>query len=105
MMLIVLLCGTVVNNDWTSKEANLLSSSNNLCRVFPAGGMGALPPQAENLLIPPTRRIPPSRFSPYQIYILPLPKVNPLTKQQFSSYNPIKTVFLAVVTAPAPFLF
>ena len=53
MMLIVLLCGTVVNNDWTSKEANLLSLSNNLCRVFPAGGMGALPPQAENLLIPP----------------------------------------------------
>ena len=27
------------------------------------------------------------------------------TKQQFSSYNPIKTAFLAVVIAPAPFLF
>ena len=27
------------------------------------------------------------------------------TKQQFSSHNPIKTAFLAVVNAPAPFLF
>ena len=27
------------------------------------------------------------------------------TKQQFSSYNPIKTSFLAVVNAPAPFSF
>ena len=27
------------------------------------------------------------------------------TKQQFSSYNPIKTAFLDVVIAPAPFLF
>ena len=29
----------------------------------------------------------------------------PPTTQQFSSYNPIKTEFLAVVNAPAPFLF
>ena len=27
------------------------------------------------------------------------------TKQQFSSYNPLKTAFLAVVIAPDPFLF
>ena len=30
---------------------------------------------------------------------------SPPTKQQFSIYNPIKTAFLAVVIAPAPFLF
>ena len=29
----------------------------------------------------------------------------PPTKQQFSSYNPIKTAFLAVFIVPAPFLF
>ena len=29
----------------------------------------------------------------------------PPTKQQFSSYNPIKITFLAVVTASAQFLF
>ena len=28
----------------------------------------------------------------------------PPTKQQFSSFNPIKTAFLAVVIGPAPFL-
>ena len=46
--------------------------------------MGGSPPSAENLLI-----------SPYQ-------KSIPPPKQQFSSYNPIKTAFLAVVIAPAP---
>ena len=30
---------------------------------------------------------------------------SPPPKQQFSSYNPIKTAFLAVVNHPAPFLF
>ena len=29
----------------------------------------------------------------------------PPNKQQFSSYNPIKTAFLAVFIVPAPFLF
>ena len=48
------------------------------------GGMGESPPPAENVLIPP-----------YQKSIPPL-------KQQFSSYKPIKTAFLAVVIAPAP---
>ena len=49
---------------------------------------------AENLLIPPPPRT-----------IPPPSNVNPSTKQQFSSYNPIKTAFLAVVIVPAPFLF
>ena len=48
---------------------------------FPYWGMGrVVPPPVKNLLIPPT-------------------------KSQSSSYNPIKTAFLAVVNAPAPFLF
>ena len=37
-----------------------------------------------------------------QIFISPPPTP---TKQQFSSYNPIKTAFLAVVITLAPFLF
>ena len=37
--------------------------------------------------------------SPHQIFI------PPTTKQQFSSYNPIKTAFLAVAIALAPVLF
>ena len=37
-----------------------------------------------------------------KIYSFPPPKVNLPLKQQFSSYNPIKTAFLAVVIAPAP---
>ena len=37
---------------------------------------------------------------------LPPPKDNPpTTKQQFSSCNPTKTAFLAVIIAPASFLF
>ena len=60
------------------------------------------PPPAENLLthspLPP-RKIPPPNPP------LPPPKVNPPTKQQCSSYKPIKTAFLAAVIAPAPFLF
>ena len=47
------------------------------------GGDGGSRPPAENLLIPPTK------------------SQSPL-KQQFSSYNSIKTAFLAVVIAPAP---
>ena len=35
-------------------------------------------------------------------FLFPPPQV---TKQQFSSYNPIKTAFLTVVNVPAPFLF
>ena len=59
------------------------------------------PPPDENLLIapPPHQKIPPTPSR------LPPPKVNSPspTKQQFPSYNPIKTTFLAVVIAPAPF--
>ena len=56
-------------------------------------GMGGVPPlgpppPTTKFLFPPTK----SQF--------PHP-----TKQQFSSYNTIKTAFLAVVVALAPFLF
>ena len=68
-----------------------------------------VPPPAKDLLIPPppleqfpTPVNPPSN----QILSPPPPKVNfSPTKQQFSSYNPIKTVFLAAAIAPTPFLF
>ena len=59
---------------------------------------GDTPPTAKNLLIPLLEKFIFSRIPP-QVSI-PL-----TTKQQFSSYNPIKAVFLAVVIALAPFLF
>ena len=45
--------------------------------------------------------------SPHQIFIAPqksIPSPPLLTKQQFSSYNPIKTAFLTLVIALASFL-
>ena len=64
-------------------------------RAFPTGGLGGVaPPPSENCLSPPPRKTPPTKF------LFPPP-----TKQQFSSYNPIKTAFLAVFIVPAPFLF
>ena len=55
-------------------------------------------PPFENLLPPPPIKIPLSR-------LLRLTKYQSPTKQQFSSDNPIKTEFLAVVIVPVPFLF
>ena len=63
-------------------------------RVFHTGES---PPPAENLLIPPEEKLAPLNF-----YHPPPPLP---TKQQFSSYNPIKTTFLAVVIAPLSILF
>ena len=57
------------------------------------------PPPAKNLLISPKLEI----FSSSRLHAPPPPP--PLTKQQFSSYNPIKTAFLAVVIALAPSIF
>ena len=54
------------------------------------------------------RTIPPSRLPHPTKLSFPPPtpqKSIPPTKQQFSSFNPIKTTFLAVVIVPAPFLF
>ena len=61
--------------------------------VFPTGGMREKPPPlARNLFAyPPTRKKLPNRRSP-----------SPLL---FLCYNPIKTLFLAVIIAPVPFLF
>ena len=57
-------------------------------RFFPPGGNGGESPAT-------------SQNSP-----LPTKFLSPTTsKQQFSSYNTIKTAFLAVVIAPVPFLF
>ena len=61
--------------------------------VFPTGGMMGKPPLAKNLLIPP-----PGKNHPIDI----LPPPSPLL---FLCYNPIKTLFLAVIIAPVPFLF
>ena len=62
-------------------------------RLFPTGqGWGVHPPVKNLLIQPPLTKIPPTKF------------LSPPTKQQFSHYNTIKTAFLAVVIAPAPFL-
>ena len=67
-------------------------------RVFSTGGMGGdTPPTAKNLLIPLLEKFIFSRIPPHRESLT--------TKQQFSSYNPIKAVFLAVVIALSPFLF
>ena len=60
------------------------------------GGRRGVPPPVENLLIQPHLE----NFPPTKSQFPPCP-----TKQQFSSYNLIKTAFLAVAIAPAPFLF
>ena len=61
-------------------------------RIFPTGGS---PPHQPRICSSP----PPVRLPPHQIFISPSPH------QQFSSNNSIKTLFLAVVIAPVPFLF
>ena len=77
---------------WVKKDKDLCK-----VRAFPPGGMRGVPPPAHS---------PHLDKSPTNKFLSPPPKVNsPPTKQQFSSYNPIKTAFLAVVIAPAPFLF
>ena len=76
--------------------------------------MREIPPPAKNLLLPASpappplpaaRKIPSTVDSPNQNFIPPTKSQPPPTKQQFSSCNPIKTAFLALVIAPAPFLF
>ena len=59
-------------------------------RVFHTGE--SLLPVENLLILPQQEKIPPLNF-----YSAPPP-----TKQQFSSYNPTKTAFLAVGIAPAP---
>ena len=55
---------------------------------------------------PPPRKITPPLVDSLSTKLFPAAtKSHTPTKQQFSSYNPIKTAFLAVVIAPAPFLF
>ena len=83
-------------------------------RVFPTEGDGGSSPNSQKFNHPPLpqeEKSPPNRLPPHQIIISPPPHPTPpqsqfpTTKQQFSSYNSIKTAFLAVVIAPAPFLF
>ena len=60
--------------------------------VFPTGGQGGVPPPAVNLLIPPPNQKNPPHT--HQIFIPLPPQVNfSPTKQQFSSYNPINSIF------------
>ena len=82
-------------------------------RVFPTEGDGGSSPNSQKFNYPPPapgRQISPNSLPPHQIVISPPPPLPPqsqfpTTKQQFPSYNSIKTAFLAVVIAPAPFLF
>ena len=78
-------------------------------RFFPLGRMGEnSSPPAKNLLIPPPppRKISSRRLPPPPLYHDHHQTFSPhTTKQQFSSYNLIKTPFLAAVIAPALFLF
>ena len=70
--------------------------------IFPTGGNRERvhPPPPKNLLIPANlEKFHPSRLpTPPNVY-------PPTTKQQFSSYNPIKAPFLSVVIALTLFLF
>ena len=68
------------------------------CLLGGEGGMGELTPLAKNLLLPHTWK-----SSPNQILFLPHQKSIRLFKWTFSSYNLMKTSFLAVVIAPVPF--
>ena len=71
-------------------------------RVFPNGGS---PPTIRKFAHPPPqlRKLTPTPPPPPT---LPPPNFySPPTKQQLSSYNPIKIAVLAVVIVPAPFLF
>ena len=73
------------------------------------GGWEESPHQPKFCSSPPLEKFPPfSRLPllpPTNFYSLSTKNQFSPTKQQFSSYNPIKAAFLAVVTAPAPFLF
>ena len=60
-----------------------------LYRVFPTVGMEEVPPSTKNFLIPP----------------FPTKSLFPPTKSQFNPIKKIKTLVLAVVIAPVPFLF
>ena len=69
------------------------------CRWFSQLGGGGSPPTIRQFAHPPLpRKIPPTNF-----YSRPHPPSPP--KQQFSSYNSIKTTFTVVAIVPAPFLF
>ena len=69
--------------------------------VIPTGGNGRSRPQPKNLFILPNlEKFLPSRLPPSHQFCIP-----PTTKQQLSSYNPIKAAFLAVVIALASFFF
>ena len=79
-------------------------------RVFPTGGSPHPAPPAENLLISSTRKNSlPVKLPRHQIFYLPpstkssSPPPNPPLNSNFN--NSIKTLFLAVVIAPVPFLF
>ena len=85
----------------------LFNNMQEMVRTFTTGGIEGLPTRAENLLISPTRKNPPSRLTPPKFYF-------PLSNGSFPSpldnnfrvityYNPIKTLFLAIVIAPVAF--
>ena len=73
---------------------------------FPYWGMGESCPTSQKFAFPPHLEILPVDSPLPDFYPPPLTKGKfPLTKSQFSCYDPIKISFLAVVIAPVPFLF
>ena len=70
-------------------------------------GMGRSPPPPPHQ--PKIFSFLPPRKIPHQVFIVPhqksIPPRPPFTKQQYSSYNPIKTAFSPVGITPASFLF
>ena len=72
-------------------------------RVLPAGETGVVSLPSRTLLILPTRKSSLPKQTLAAKFLLPYQRFIPLTKQQFSCYNPIKTSFLAVVIAHVPF--
>ena len=68
--------------------------------VFPTGGMEIPPTPAKNLLnLPHIEKLSPHLTPPIKFLSPPHQKSIPPTKQQFSSYNPIKAAFLVLVIA------
>ena len=61
---------------------------------FHTGGIGGVPPTSQKFVHCP--HTPNLYYTPHTIS-----QFHPLTKQLFSSYNPIKTLFLPVVIVPA----
>ena len=69
------------------------------------GGESPHQPKIYSFPLPHLEKSPQQTLHPIKFLFPSTKSQSPLTKQQFSSYNPIKTTFLAVAIASAPFCF